>query len=150
MSKLGHEQPEFDNRAFPEDSLFSPEIRPSETLPLESPQETEETGAITPVADIMDEHQKRVEERAARWQELTDKNWPPGRVEERLKAEFPDLITADAIEQDEVARIASRRHASRLHEPRSKRGSTRYISPRDAGPPPHIAEDVRRDQGLID
>lgn len=150
MSKLGHEQPELDNMGHPEGSLFSP-FEEDKSVTAKPPEpENDIPVEIRPVAEIMAEHERRVDERAARWEELTDKNWPPNRIREILDQEFPDLKTPEDIEKDEIKRIVARRHASRLHEQKPKRRPTRYVSPRDTGPPLHIAEEVRRDQGLID
>jgi hypothetical protein len=75
-------------------------------------------------------------------------------IDNKLNAQ--DLGTPTTIEEEgaeEIADISRRAHASAIHKPRSGRSTTlrrpsiRYVSPRDAGPPPAVAEEVRRDQG---
>jgi hypothetical protein len=144
--------PESDFRGYPDDSLFAQNAGQLETAPQPEVIAEGESELVKPIEEIMKEHEQRVAARAARWQELTDSNWPPGRIEEKLDAEFPDLKTPEKVEAENLRReAAERRHASNLHGP--KKQSTkrlRNISPRDTGPPAHIAEDVRRAQGLIE
>lgn len=154
MTKPGHEQPEYDYRSFAEGTLFAQGVE-QETGEAQPEAPEAEVGAIAvkPVAEIMEEHERRTAERAQRWLDLTDSNWPPGRIEQQLDIEFPDLKSAEKIEAEDLKRdAATRRHAEALHGPKRQRSrrlrNTR--SPRDYGPPPHIAEDVRRAQGLIE
>jgi hypothetical protein len=128
MAKPGHEQPELDYRSAPESSLLSSTPDELQDAVGKSP-EAAASVEIKPVAEIMADHESRQAEKAARWEELTNANWPPGRIEERLDAEFPDLRTSEEIEAREVARIKA--HASQLHKP--KRDKTRVLQ-RSLGP----------------
>lgn len=122
MTKLGHEQPNFDFRAQPEDSLLS---RSSNGALAEFPADaaTEQTEApIKPVEEIMAEHEVRVAERAAKWEELTNANWPPGRVEQALDALFPDLRSPEKIEEISIKEDAAvRRQARKTTRPKRHR-----------------------------
>jgi len=87
--------------------------------------------------------EQRQAEKAELWDKLTRSNWPPGRIEERLAAEFPDLLTPEQTEQRELAQQAAlRRQAEAEAEPKRK-PPTRYRHPRDKGPPPGIAKEIR-------
>jgi len=143
----------FEYRGYAEDSLFAQAAKHDTEAPApETAQAEVGAVAVKPLAEVMGEIAEREAAKAARWQELTDSNWPPGRIEEKLAAEFPDLKTSEQIESEDLRHeAAERRHAMNLHGPKKQR--TRKLksrSPRDAGPPPHIAEDVRRAQGLIE
>ena len=66
---------------------------------------------------------------------------------EGLRAEPP---TAEEVEEREVRAI--RAHAAAVHKPKTRKSTTlkrpsskRYVSPKDAGPPPHIAREMRDD-----
>jgi hypothetical protein len=144
----------FEYRGYAEDTLFAQAAR-QEEAPAPSETLAEEVGAtaVKPLAEVMEDLEKRKAQRAQRWQELTDSNWPPGRIDEKLDAEFPDLKSPEQVESENLRReAAERRHAQALHG--TKRQRSRKLrntrSPRDVGPPPHIAEDVRRAQGLIE
>lgn len=143
----------FEYRGYAEDTLFSQAARHEEPADRPEPAEAIGAAAVKPLAEVMEDLEKRKAQRAQRWQELTDSNWPPGRIDEKLDAEFPDLKSPEQVESENLRReAAERRHAQALHG--TKRQRSRKLrntrSPRDAGPPPHIAEDVRRAQGLIE
>lgn len=154
MSRTEPEIHRFEYRGHAEDTLFAQAARHEEApTPPEAVAEEVGATAVKPLAEVFEDIEKRKAQRAERWQELTDSNWPPGRIEEKLDAEFPELIPVERqFEEERKREAAERRHAQALHGPKRQRSrklrNTR--SPRDAGPPPHIAEDVRRSQGLIE
>ncbi|MBI2008790.1 hypothetical protein HYS84_00065 [Candidatus Saccharibacteria bacterium] len=147
MAKRGHEQPELDYRADGEESLFS-------QLPLEhtssawddlstegTPPPTEEERKS--VAEIMAERDARIEERAAKWEELNKANWPESRIQQALDALFPDLRDSDRIEQLAKKNDVGARRQSRSNVKPRPKPPIRYRSPRDKGAPPDIAREIR-------
>ncbi|MEX1995280.1 MAG: hypothetical protein WD887_00685 [Candidatus Saccharimonadales bacterium] len=107
-------------------------------VPPEPPE-----GTIKPVDEIMVDHHQQVAERGARHETLTDANWLPGRITEALDREFPDLRTPEKIEQLDKKQDANVRRQARATRAPKRAKSTRYISPRDTGPPLHIAKEMR-------
>lgn len=150
MAKIGHEQPIFDHRGEPEGTFFSqpePEAIP-DAVPLTGTVSEPEVEKKSP-EQIKAEREQRVTARAKRWEELTNANWPPGRIEELLDKESPDLHTAERIEQLEVQDLAAqRRQARKKGGSKQKRNRTRKgLGPRQLlvadGPPAHVAKEIR-------
>jgi hypothetical protein len=83
-------------------------------LAVEGNLKDDHAGVVKPVAELMEEHAKRQKEKAARWEELTDRNWLPGRVKEKLDQEFPDLRTPEEIEQLEREADAETRRQAKM------------------------------------
>src|SRR5689334_12967618 len=108
MTKRGHEAPLLDNTGGPD--LFNtsgPEIPVQDMDDAQSQTSEAIEQPPKPLAEIMEDHEQRKAARAARWQELTDSNWLPGRVEAQLDKEFPDLKTSDQIEDEDKAQDAA-------------------------------------------
>jgi len=154
VTKPGHEVDSFEYRGYAEDSLFANAAK--QESPVEQPEPAiEDLGAtaVKPVAEVLEDLEKRRAERAELEQQLIARNWMPGWIQRELDAKFPDLKPVEQqYKEDQQREAAARRHAQTLHGPKRQRSkklrNTR--SPRDTGPPPHIAEDVRRAQGLIE
>lgn len=124
-----------DYQTYPEDSLLG-----GEQLNGKSAGD-QETPKPKPSLTEVAQHIGSLElEKAQRWEELTDHNWTSGRIEEKLNTEFPDLRTAEKVEDLEAKRQAA---ARRRKPAKSSRRRVAYVSPRDAGPPPHIAKQIR-------
>ncbi|MGH7156842.1 MAG: hypothetical protein ACREGG_01905 [Candidatus Saccharimonadales bacterium] len=150
MTKRGHEAPHLDNAKGP--NLFNPLAQeiPVPGTSSEPAQISEgEEQPPKPITEIMAEHEQRTAERAARWQELTDSNWLPGRIEEQLDKEFPDLKTSDQIERESRAQDAAIRRQRRIENGPSSRpaptrsglGSTQRLN---ADEPPANVPDSRK------
>lgn len=91
-----------------------------------------------PVADVLAEREERVEQRAARWEELTDKNKPPGRIEEILDKEFPDLRSPERIEELALKEDAETRRRKREENELSGRGKpSHHLHQRGSSRPVH-------------
>lgn len=144
MAKRGHEQPIFDHKGEPEETLLSqPKPELVQEVELTAETNTEPKVEKKSVEQIMAEHETRLAERAAKWEEMTNANWPPGRVEQALDALFPDLRSPERIEGLEVRQQADIRRQSRQAAKLKRKPPTRYLSPRDTGPPPRIAREIR-------
>lgn len=124
-----------DYRAYPKDSLLS-----GEQMNQESNGGLEETKPKPSFAEVAQQIGSLELQKAERREVLEQHNWPPGRVEEKLNTEFPDLRTAEKVEDLEAKRQAA---ARRRKPAKSSRRRVAYVSPRDAGPPPHIAKQIR-------
>ncbi|MEK7561466.1 MAG: hypothetical protein AAB541_01235 [Patescibacteria group bacterium] len=61
----------------------------------------------------MTEHDVRIKERAAKWEELNKANWPESRIQQALDALFPDLRDSDRIGELENRQLADRRRQAR-------------------------------------
>ena len=144
MTERGHKQPLFDNTS--EANLFTGQLPERDTpkLPLEpGPARELDQGTRKSLAEIALDHKQRQQAYAARWEELTDNNWPPGRIGQVLDKEFPDLRAPERIEELEKSQLADMRRQARTDQPKKRRKPTRYLSPRDTGPPLHIAKELR-------
>jgi len=123
MTERGHKQPLFDNTS--EANLFTGQLPERDTpeLPLEpGPARELDQGTRKSLAEIALDHKQRQQAYAARWEELTDSNWPPGRIAEMLDKEFPDLRTPERIEELEKRQLADmRRQAIKTAQPRKRR-----------------------------
>ena len=103
---------------------------------------------VKPVAEIMAQYESRVKERGERWEQLSDSNWPEGRIQEALDREFPELRTAERIEQLENQQLTAQRRAKQSGLPQRKNRKTRRgLGPRQLlnadGPPPGV-DDARK------
>lgn len=117
MAKRGHEQPELDYGTDGEENLFS-QLSLEQTTPAQDDLSIARAtppieGERKPVAEIMAEHDARIEERAAKWEELSEANWPESRIQQALDALFPDLRDSDRVEELEDGQLADRRRQAR-------------------------------------
>lgn len=142
MVRRGHGNPEghlFTREPAEEapDTLFS-------QLPYEQAAvisgEIQGSEADTPQAKAMAAHDERTRERAKAYERMSDANWPQSRILEALDRQFPDLRDPEVEHQRDDA--ARRRQARKTAQPRRK-PPTYYTSPRDTGPPSHIAKEIR-------
>ena len=60
-----------------------------------------------------------------------------------MDAEFPDLRSSESIEELEKRQLADVRRQAQAEGTQKRRKPIRYLSPRDTGPPPHIAREIR-------
>lgn len=95
----------------------------------------------------LDEVEAAIARRQAEYDELKARlgasNWPPGRIQQRLDAEFPDLRTPKQEEELQKKTGATTRKKARETARPARKTSVRYISPRDKGAPPDIAKEIR-------
>ncbi len=143
MTEHGHPQPLLDNQG--EGDLFTGQLPEAVPEPIIDEQTTLETVSEAPIPldQVAAAHAQRQAEYHKRKEKLERSNWPPGRIAEKLDAEFPDQRSPERIEELAKRENAALRRQARRNPPKPNRRTVRYISPRDTGPPPYIAKEIR-------